>query len=351
MGKGSSSAPAAPDPAETAKAQGAVNKETALAQGALNRLNQVTPYGNVTYKETGYDTTAKTPTYTQTTSLSPEQQKLFDINQALNLQMGNTAQSQLNRLQTSLSQPISYDNAPALMSGADQATQAKAEQALLSRINPQLDQDRQKLEARLAAQGLSLNSEAYDKAMDSYNRQANDARMQATLQGINYGMSSAQMQNAARQQSIQEAASIRNQPLNEISALMSGTQVQLPQFSTVPQVSMQTPDYQGAANLQYQGQLANWNAQQQSNNAMMGGLFGLGGSVASALPWAAWLSDKRLKKDIKKIGKWKGFNLYRFKYLWEDVLRIGVMAQEVKKSRPDAIVNIGDFMAVNYGVL
>ena len=63
------------------------------------------------------------------------------------------------------------------------------------------------------------------------------------------------------------------------------------------------------------------------------------------------LSDKRLKRDIKKVGKLNGFNLYRFKYLWDDVMRLGFIAQEVEKKRPDAVVKVGMFKAVNYGAL
>lgn len=51
-GKGGS-APKAPDPAQTAAAQTASNKETAYWNAVLNNVNQVTPYGNLTYKQTG----------------------------------------------------------------------------------------------------------------------------------------------------------------------------------------------------------------------------------------------------------------------------------------------------------
>jgi len=63
MGKKSSSAPAAPDPAATAAAQTATNKETAYWNAVLNNVNQITPYGKLTYTQnqnTGpkYDTAA-----------------------------------------------------------------------------------------------------------------------------------------------------------------------------------------------------------------------------------------------------------------------------------------------------
>ena len=45
----SPSAPPAPDPKETAAAQGAINKETAIAQARLNQVNEITPFGTSTY--------------------------------------------------------------------------------------------------------------------------------------------------------------------------------------------------------------------------------------------------------------------------------------------------------------
>ncbi len=282
MGKGSSSAPSYPDPVATAQAQGAMNKETAIAQGALNRINQYTPYGNLEYKETGYDSTAGVPTYSRYVTLSPEQQKIFNKSQNTSLTMGQTASEQMKRLQQSLAQPISYEGAPQLMSSADPATQAKAEEALMSRINPQLDRDRSALEAKLASQGLALNSEAYNTAMDSANRQANDARSQAVLQALQYGQNATTLNNQARQQYIQEAASVRNQPLNEISALISGSQVQSPQFSSYPTTSVANTNYSDLVNQQYASQYANWQAQQQAKNAMYGGLFGLGSTALTS---------------------------------------------------------------------
>lgn len=49
MGKKSGSAPAAPDPAATAAAQGQMSKDVALWNSGLNNVNQVTPFGNLTW--------------------------------------------------------------------------------------------------------------------------------------------------------------------------------------------------------------------------------------------------------------------------------------------------------------
>lgn len=46
-------APEAPDPWKTASSQSQMNRDTALTQFLLNATNQVTPYGSLTYKQTG----------------------------------------------------------------------------------------------------------------------------------------------------------------------------------------------------------------------------------------------------------------------------------------------------------
>src|SRR6187549_1014741 len=54
-------APTPPDPVATANAQTASNRDTALTQARLNNVNQVTPYGSLTYTASGgpqYDTAA-----------------------------------------------------------------------------------------------------------------------------------------------------------------------------------------------------------------------------------------------------------------------------------------------------
>lgn len=82
---------------------------------------------------------------------------------------------------------------------------------------------------------------------------------------------------------------------------------------------------------------------------------GVGSSVASGIGDAASalfgiFSDERLKENIEPVGKmFDGTNVYRYNYKGDDVPRIGVMAQEVEKTRPDAVVEIGGFKAVDYG--
>lgn len=121
-----------------------------------------------------------------------------------------------------------------------------------------------------------------------FDQQATRAGFYNQAQAQNFGQNVAQnqaafdqaaYQNALRDRAIQERMLLRQTPINEISALTSGAQVQLPQFANTPQTSIQAPDLQGATYASYQGQLANAQAQAQQNNAFTQGLFSLGGSA------------------------------------------------------------------------
>lgn len=77
------------------------------------------------------------------------------------------------------------------------------------------------------------------------------------------------------------------------------------------------------------------------------------GDAAKAAQIAALFSDRRLKRDIVKLReRADGLGLYLYRYLWSPVLHIGVMAQEVLKVRPEAVVrHRSGFLMVDYGRL
>ncbi len=72
----------------------------------------------------------------------------------------------------------------------------------------------------------------------------------------------------------------------------------------------------------------------QSGN-LIGGL-GAAGSLASGL--GALFSDRRLKKDIRQIDTLdNGLPFYAFRYKGEQMLHLGVMADEVELIHPEAV--------------
>lgn len=93
------------------------------------------------------------------------------------------------------------------------------------------------------------------------------------------------------------------------------------------------------------------NSQTSIANANSGGdsgLWGALGTVAGA-GISQW-SDRRLKKNIRQIGKHaSGLAIYEFDYLWGEHA-YGFMADEVMKVKPEAVmVADNGFMMVDYG--
>lgn len=500
MGKKSSpQAPAAPDPAATSAAQIQQNTAAATAQANLNRIDQITPQGQIRYTQNGTNADG-TPRYTQTQTYSPEQQRLYEQGNQLSGSLNDLAINNIGRVADTQSQDFNFDNmAPQVTSiggglpglnygagGANPVQSSIGDQGrassmpfgvggqvqnsldysnltnlpgtsdfgaegqrmadsvygqYTSRLDPQFQQSQSDMEAKLAAQGISNNSDAYRREVDNAGRTRNDAYGQAAYQAQQAGASeqsrlfgmamgarqqgqnevntqgnfanaaqnqnfaqqyqtynqnnqaqdqnysqamgvadlfnqsqnqqfnqnqsaaaqwnqtqnqafnqqgaNATLQNQGRQQQIAEASYLRNLPLNEIAALM-GTAggVSDPSFQPVSQVGVAAPDYQGQVNSNYQSQMQQYNQQQQARSQMYGSMAGLAGSAASI-----FMSDRRLKYDIKRIGKLaNGVATYAFKYLGSRAQQFGVMAQDVLRVRPDAVgVASNGYLFVDYG--
>lgn len=264
MGKKGGSAPKPPDPAKTAAAQTGVNIGTAIAEGKLNMINQVTPDGTLTYSQTGnYDyvdpltgKVHKIPLSTATTQLSEAQQRIKGQNDAAAFNLASLANSQSGRLQGLLDRPIDLNN---------EAAESRLFELGSKRLRPELDRSRDSLETRLANQGIKRGSTAFDRAMEGQSFKENDAWNNLALTG--------------RSQALNELLTERNQPLNEISALLSGSAVQQPNFVGTPQERVANTDYAGLVNSNYNAQLGLYNQQQAQQQNLMGGLFGLGAGL------------------------------------------------------------------------
>ena len=105
---------------------------------------------------------------------------------------------------------------------------------------------------------------------------------QAQNQDFNQGLASAQFGNTAQQQALQQQLYERNLPLNEISALMSGSQIQNPQFQAYQGSQVVPAPLFNATQAQYNAGLQGYGMQNNSDNAFMSGLMGLGGAFLGA---------------------------------------------------------------------
>jgi hypothetical protein len=337
------SAPAAPDYRAAAQETAAGNIDAARLATAANRVNQVTPYGNLTYAITGADPYGN-PTWTATQTLSPAQQQLLDYQNATSLGLGKIAGQGLTYVENMLNTPF---NTAALPSTGFNPSQTYQE-AYMQRLQPQIQQTREQLQQRLANQGIDIGSEAYDRAMMQQAQRENDLLAAATTQGFGVGQQ-------ARQSALQEQAYLRNEPLNTLSAVRTGAQVQGPQFvNSAQQATTSGPDLLGAAQMGYNAQMGDFNAKQAAQANLNQGLFSLGGAAIMAC-------DPRMKENIKPIGVMdNGLTLYSFEYKDEfkkhklagDGIHIGVMADEVEKVYPYAVTTLDDgYKVVDYGLI
>lgn len=292
MAKKGGSAPKPPDPAATASAQSAANIEAAIAQGWLNATNQTTPWGSINYSQTGTQRVGDhdVPIFSQNVSLSPAQQRQFDLQNQIQEQALGVGQNVVGNVGNAIRSPFNYEGIP-LQPGINDfsADRRRVEDAVLSRFNEDIGAQEAALRTQLANQGIAQGSEAFSSAMKDLDRRRNDAQTQAVLAGGQEQSRLFGLGTAARQQGIQERTLQRSQPVNELATLLGlGSGVQMPQFASGVNAGVAPADVMGATALNYQGQLNNYNQQMARQQAGMGGLFGLGGSIAGALPWGSW---------------------------------------------------------------
>jgi hypothetical protein len=337
------SAPAAPDYASAAQATASGNLDAARAATAANRVNQVTPYGNLDYSISGQDPYGN-PTWTATTSLSNVGQQLLNNQNAASLGLGSTINAALGRTQETMGQRFN-PNLPSTGINPGQTYQ----DAYMQRLAPQIEQNREANQARLANQGIVPGTVAYDNAMRQQAQKENDLLLGATTQGFGVG-------SQANQQAFNQELTKYNMPLNTLSALRTGAQVQNPTFvNSAQQATTAGPDLLGASQMGYNAQMGDFNAKNAAQQGFNSGLMGLGGTLGAA----ALMSDIRTKEHIKQIGFLpNGLSVYEYEYKpeWKDEAGhgkfIGVMAQEVELVQPKAVITRPDgYKMVNYGVL
>ena len=264
----SSSPPPAPDYTGAATATAAGNLDAARVAAAANRVNQITPYGNLTYTQSN-PTDPATNQWTATTSLSPTGQQLLDSQNKISLGLGDLGQQGLGYVQNAMSKPFDWSAVP----GAPVNPGTTGQAAIMARLQPQINQQNDAFTQQMANQGIAPGTAAYENAHRSIAQQQNDLMSQAALQGIN-------LDTSARQQGIQEQEFGRTEPLNMLNAVRSGAQVQNPSFINVPQQQTTAgPNYLGAAQAQYGASADAYNAQQAQGGNLMNGLFSLGSSA------------------------------------------------------------------------
>ena len=327
MGKKKPAPPPAPDYAAQAKAQGEANQQAAQQSAVLSNPNVYSPYGNqiVSYDATGPGGAIQ-PTIRQT--LTPDAQAALNAQQAFERQSAELGQQGIQQASGILGSPFQYqgpgmqtsfNQGPNALTDLDLSGIAKmpinagttAQQAIMARLQPQLDRDAETLRTRLINQGMAAGGEGYNNEQTIFGQNKNDLLNQASLYGIGldmqanqqgfdqalqrggfYNQGVAQNYNQARGAaefgnnavglSLQHQLALRNQPLNELTALMAGSQIQAPQFQQYQGQSIGAAPIFDASRAQgqyntdiYGQQMAGYNAQMGALGSALGGLTGM----------------------------------------------------------------------------
>ncbi len=259
---GGGSAPTPPNPAQVSADQTKSNVSTAIANATLGNTNQVTPYGSLTYNQTGAQDVGggvMVPSYTATQTLSPEQQQIYDKTTGLQNQALGLGPQVLTNVGNTINTP--------LPSQADFTNQAY--NALTSRANQSLDLQQKAQQTQLANQGIQAGSNAYDNALRPIMQERTDIS--------NQGLANA---TGLAGQNLSQAQAVHNQPLQDYSALLGfGGSTTQPTYAPPSAGQVAPTDVSGNAYNSYNGQLQQYQTQQGQQNALLGGLFGLGGSA------------------------------------------------------------------------
>jgi hypothetical protein len=406
----SKNTPAPPDYAGAANAQAQSSREVTEQQTWANRPTINTPFGQQTWavQPTWDPSTGQyINSWTQNTNLTPESQAALDSQMRLQQGRSDMAEGLLNRSRDEYGQPMDWSQFQQLQTSLDAPEYQSeniqrsigntpdyvksAEDAIYgqwsARQEPRMQQQSEALRTRLYNMGVQEGDARYDQEMQRLTQDQGDARQQAQyqatigsgaeaqrMQGMdaqsgNFANSAAQQalqqqlalgnqrfgqqqtaagfQNTARQQQITEEMTRRGFSLNEINAILTGQQVGMPSMPgfNAANRSEGTQALQ-AAGMQSQDAWNAYNAQQQATQGTLSGLAG----------GAMMFSDRRLKKNVEVIGQRKdGLYAYKFNYIWEDPLHtrqhVGLMAQEVEKLYPEAVIRVHDYLMVDYGKL
>lgn len=217
---------------------------------AANRVNQVTPYSNLQYQQTGTDANGN-PIWTATQSLAP------------------TLQPALTGLQGRVAQTAGQEFNPQTPSVGINPGETYSD-AIMRRLQPQLERQNTALDAQLANQGIMPGSEAYNRAKTQQAQQQNDLLTAAQVGGINVGLQ-------ANQQAYNQALQKYNLPITQLGAFQQATQ---PGYVTpAAQAAVAGPDYLGAYTTSRAADIAAQNAAAARQAGLTSGLFNLGGTA------------------------------------------------------------------------
>ena len=311
---------------QAAQQTSAGNLANAQAATAANRVNQSTPFGSVNFQQTGVDA-AGNPIWSANQQLAPGLQPAFNnIQQNVAQQTArpfdvSATQQQIANIQSPEFERIGQR--PDLIrdvEGTGMEGWDRANELMMSRLAPRMQQLDEALDAKLANRGIMPGTEAYNRAKLTLNQANNDLTVQAQLagaqlqnqqfqqnlararfgnealtgqntmglanaafnnqvgqQGFANQMANLQAGNQARQSNFQQNLAAYNNPLQQLAAFREGTNPAFVNYYNQPNVA--GPDYFGAYTTSTAADIAAQNAANARTANMQSGLFGLGSAA------------------------------------------------------------------------
>ena len=317
MGKGSS-APAAPDPHETAAAESQYNRlDTYGPGGGGVRHGYTDESGNFVagVAPEGYQSA-------QSYVESPYEQAIREALEPASVDLTNR---------------IVDDNITNLPDAPRVADRSDVAEDLFNRnyslMKDGFEQENDRLLTNLQARGLPIGSEAFNEAYQKQTDSVNDA-----LSRLAMDANLAAGQEQSRQFGLDQSS--RANAISELVAAMGGG---YNPPGAIPSGQAAGINYSQLVGQQYDAEMAQYQARTQQRNAMAGALGNIGGAMLMK-------SDRRLKTDIVPVAQRDNLTVYAYRYLWErpGTVRVGYMAQDVLKVIPRAVEKIAGWLHVNY---
>lgn len=298
------------------------------------------------------ESTRTIPRYLRTISMTPRGQQVYDASQESQLRMAEWSKQQADLLHSrmgtpfvpvdlpvrieTMAEPSLNGTAPSrgalITSIGSTLTRESVFDAMNARIQYQINLDRDRLRSQLGNAGIFPGSFAYTNEMRTFDIQSTDARNQAwisagqelsralgdevvkakfandaqaqefqqsllviefsnkvTLQRFEVLKQIADFINTTRERDLQEQLVLRQQPMNELSALMHGGQVSMPQFAQYKSAQIaDVPVGQYIYNSSSMD-MQRYKMRVDQQNAQMGGIAGIAGSLL-AMPMSSGTS-------------------------------------------------------------
>lgn len=227
-GKGSA-APPAPDYAGAANVQAASSKEATTTQNWANRPTINTPWGSQTWgagSTTDPSTGQAVTDWTQNINLTPQSQQALNDQQQITAGRSGIAKGLMGQVANATATPFNWDGISKV--GDLKSAQDDAFTKMSASLQPGRTQQNTDLDTKLANMGLPRNSEAWNRAKTQLQGQWSQEDKGLLAQSLSEGRADIGTEQSQRTAGIAEEAQKRGMSLNELNALLTGQQVNMP---------------------------------------------------------------------------------------------------------------------------